>query len=167
MRLSVFFGAAVTSVVWLAGVRGGASDLADDPKTVVLSIHDGRLEVSDSGSDADAGAVGKNMLRITCDELRIRTRRRPEGKRSYVIEWAGKVEATDFIGQADRIVYDELYDRLILETDRPGRSATLWRNGGAGKPDEVKGRRIFYRLGSNDVRIEGSAERPVIGLDDH
>ncbi len=123
----------------------------------------GRVKVVRGPVDNEQARVDPNKLppdgmTMACEQLQMGARNGPNGKSYNELEGSGNVDVEGgrtYYGRADRIVYNQLNDRLIFSSDH-GATATLWRQTQPGsRPDEVHGQKIFYRPQTNDVRVEG------------
>jgi hypothetical protein len=112
--------------------------------------------VADENETVDLNAMPPGGVRLGCEELEVGTKDSTAGQPYNVMIGSGNVdvEAREFHGRADRISYNQLYDRLIFES-HPGSFARLFRQKRQGeKWDEFRGRKIWYYRREDRVRVE-------------
>ena len=120
--------------------------------------------VDDETQRVDPNKLPSGGMRLACQELEIGSKRGTSGKSFYEMVGTGNVdaEAREFEGRGDRLSYNQEQDRMIFEA-RPGSFASLYRQTRPGeKPDEARGRKIWYFRSTNRARVEDSNGLDII-----
>jgi LptA/(LptD N-terminal domain) LPS transport protein len=87
----------------------------------------------------------KGAMYMRCDQLHVYQRPREKGRPTQEMEARGRVsvEAEEFSGKADRVIYDEEKDQVIF--DGGDSLATLYKVDRVSKrPEHIQGRKIIY-----------------------
>jgi lipopolysaccharide export system protein LptA len=111
----------------------------------------------DPNLTVDVDKLPQGAMYLRCNQLKVYSRRRADGKASQEMEAHGKasVQAQDYWGRADIIKYDESKEVLVFEAGE-GNLATLNRVVRRGEaPQELRGKKIFYWRQSGTYKIEG------------
>lgn len=101
-------------------------------------------------------ALPKGGLYLSCDLLKVYSRRDAAGKTHQEMEARGKslVRSDAFWGRADVIKYDESKDLVVFESSEGNLSTLYKQEVVGGQPQEFKGRKIYYWRKSNLFRVE-------------
>lgn len=95
------------------------------------------------------------MMYLHCEKLKVLSVRHADGRTTQEMEAERKVTVEaqeEFSGRGDVLKYDESKELVILEGGETG-LATLYRvQGKGGKPDMVKGKKLFYFRKTNEIK---------------
>jgi len=118
-----------------------------------------RCPVIDQHQKIDPDKPSPNLMRLACEYLEMASKRGPDDRPYNEMIGTGNVDVDSngmFSGRSDRISYNQLHDRIILES-RPGTYSTLYRQPQRGaRWDEFRAFKIFYNLRTTDVKVEGA-----------
>jgi RNA polymerase sigma factor (sigma-70 family) len=120
---------------------------------------------NDPGLNVDLDKLPPGAMYLRCNQLKVYSRRQADGKAMQEMEAHGKalVQAQEYWGRADIIKYDESKEVLVFESGE-GNLATLNRAvPGVEAPQELRGKKIYYWIGTGNYKIESGGSRGAVG----